>query len=45
MLEENPLFHAAAVQIAESSQLTAKPRLHWAILFYWLLETCTQQMT
>jgi len=43
MLEENPLFHAAAVQSAE--RVPRVPRLLGAILLYWLLETCTQQMT
>jgi len=32
--EEDPLFHAAAVQIAESLQWTTKPRLLGAILFF-----------
>jgi len=45
MLGENPLFHAAAVQIAESPKWTTEARLLGAILFYWLLETYTQQMT
>jgi len=45
MLEENTLFNAAAVLSAESPQWTTKPCLLEAILFYWLLETCTQQIT
>jgi len=45
MLDENPLFHTAAVRSAESPHWTTKPRLLGAILFYWLLETSTQQMT
>jgi len=37
LLEKNPLFHAAAVQSAESPQWTTKPRLLETILLYWLL--------
>ena len=37
LLEENPLFLAAAVQSAESLQSTTKPRLLGTILLYWLL--------
>jgi len=40
MLEENPLFHAAAVQIAERVPSGLQSPAYWElILFYWLLET------
>jgi len=46
MLEEDPLFHAAAVRSAERVPTGLHSLvLLWAILFYWLLETSTQQMT